>query len=459
MKWIAPGAIFGVFLAGCSTYLPGPNATINVDAITFAILTELYCAAKELPGSDRQAYFGSDDKWIALIDMYLSASIEASATPTVSLLGPFNLAKATPVGGTIGTFTAGIGGSFDETRTKLQEYKLYINLQQLLYGTTGKGADEKVAYGPNWARFAEINDWPVWCENPNAGGTYLQGQLGLKDWLAPAVRVQEATIGFAPLNPPAIPTAPPPPTISAIYPSSGSTEGNYPVYIIGTNLDQVKEVLFKAPLEEAARPPVIPDKKASTSTMLVVTSPKNMPAGISDIAIAAPAKSGSRAAEGAKINIYATAKFTYITPPAPPAPPVEKLEKPLFPNVPLAPNVAPLLPPVLPISGGTQQSPVVSGTFTFVIKSGATVGPAFTLSRVSGGASLFSMTRTDNNYVNMSLTAVTYCPSAASVPTLKGCIEARKKTADNVNANDHKAAIDRLDAANQNLNLSRIVQP
>ena len=314
MKWIAPRAIVGLFcLAGCSTYMPSPNATINADAITFAILTELYCAAKELPGSDLKPYFGSDDKWIALIDMYLQASIEANASPAMSLLGPFNLAKAAPVGGSIGTFSAAIGGSFDETRTKLQEYKIYVNLQQLLSGTIGPGADgKKVDTGPSWAQFAENNGWPVWCENPNAGGTYLQGQLGLKEWLAPAVLVQEATIGYAPLAAPVIPAPPPPPTISNVYPSSGKTSGSDTVTITGANLDQVKNVYFKAPLQDQEPAKI----NRSTSMTLVVTSPKspNDTPGIADIAIAGPAKSGSGAARAAEI-IFATAKFVYIKPP------------------------------------------------------------------------------------------------------------------------------------------------
>jgi hypothetical protein len=186
--------------------------------------------------------------------------------------------------------------------------------------------------------------------------------------------------------------------------------------------------------------------------------------GIADIAIAAPSKSGSGAAEGAKINIFATTKFVYIKPPGVGSGAEPKLNEILPPNIVLAPNVAlPPLQPVAPIPAGSQQSPTVGGTFTFLIKSAATVGPAFTLSRVSGGgASLFSMTRTDNNYVNITMTPVTYCPLAASVPSLKGCIEARKNNTSanvNANANAHKLAIDRLDTANQNLNLSRIVQP
>jgi hypothetical protein len=76
-------AIFG--LTSCTTFLPDHIATVNVDAITFAVLTELYCAAKNLPDPAHPPYFASDDYWVAAIDMYLSASIEASANPAVCL--------------------------------------------------------------------------------------------------------------------------------------------------------------------------------------------------------------------------------------------------------------------------------------------------------------------------------------------------------------------------------------
>ena len=63
------------------------------------------------------------------------------------------------------------------------------------------------------------------------------------------------------------------------------------------------------------------------------------------------------------------------------------------------------------------------------------------------------MTRTDTNYVNITMTPVTYCPLAASVLSLKGCIEAGKNNiAGNINATANKLALDRLDTANQNLN-------
>jgi hypothetical protein len=85
-----------------------------------------------------------------------------------------------------------------------------------VYGNTGPGWNNTTHSVPDWATFAESNHWPVHCENPNAGGTYLQGQLGLKDWLEPAVRTQDATIEFAPLNAPSAPTPLPAPTITDV---------------------------------------------------------------------------------------------------------------------------------------------------------------------------------------------------------------------------------------------------
>src|SRR5262249_34501611 len=190
-------AVFG--LTSCSTHLPEHIETVNVDAITFAILTELYCTASELRGIENDIYFASDDYWVAGIDMYLSAQIEASANPTVSLLGPFNLAKAVPFGGTVGSFTSVVSGSVDETRTNMHEYKIYVYLKRLVQGYRDPTSGKTV---PDWKTFAELNRWPVHCKNPNAGGTFLQGQLGFIDWLAPAVRTEEASVRYAPLNAP-----------------------------------------------------------------------------------------------------------------------------------------------------------------------------------------------------------------------------------------------------------------
>jgi hypothetical protein len=434
MKRIALGTLAGIFgLSGCTTLLPEPNATVNVDAITFAILTELYCAAKSLPGDGQPPYFASNDYWIAQIDMYLSASIEASANPLVSLLGPFNLAKATPVGGSTGSFTAGLAGTFDSTRTNLREYKIYVYLKRLVNGNTGLGSNKTTESVPDWATFAESNHWPVHCESPNAGGTYLQGRLGLKDWLEPAVRTQVATVGFAPLNAPPptpAPPVPPAPTISDVYPDKG-TKGDQ-VFITGANFNKVTNVFF-----DHKTPTII----AASPTRLVVSAPAPSKVGPVEVVVRTPAGD-------------ATGTFTYQDSTAAEFTRRTDAETESDKKVAETTASAPAPPP-----SSSQQSPTVSGTFTFIIKATGTIGPSFTLSRVSGGgSSLFTMTRTDNSYVNIVLTAATYCPLSTSIPAPATCFPT-KGTASQPNSDQIANAITRLDNANLNLNLTHIVAP
>jgi hypothetical protein len=423
-------AVFG--LTSCSTWLPEHIATVNVDAITFAILTELYCAANDLPDREHPPYFASDDYWVAAIDMYLSASIEASANPAVSLLGPFNLAKAVPVGGTVGSFTSVFSGSVDETRTNMREYKIYVYLKRLVNGYT----DGKKTV-PNWKIFAEQNRWPVHCENPNAGGTYLQGQLGLEDWLAPAVRTQEASVGYAPLNaPPAPPPTPPPPTptITDVFPSKGSDRDV--VKITGTNLSSVTAIIFNN--DQTAKQTITPKTKpnpdgfVATPTTIQFYPLTTWPAVSAGLTVRAPGGD-------------ATSAFTYVPPPpAPPSLEEAKAKKTLAQPASPAPSQ----------SGSSQQSPTLSGTFTFTIKSTGTIGPSFTLTRVSGGASnLFTAARTDNSYVTVAVTAAYYCPTSTSIPAPATC---SATAAREPNADQLSSAISRLDTAILSQNLAKI---
>jgi hypothetical protein len=49
--------------------------------------------------------------------------------------------------------------------------------------------------------------------------------------------------------------------------------------------------------------------------------------------------------------------------------------------------------------------PTLSGTFTFLIKSGVHLGPSLSMDHLKGGsATLFSMTRTETNYASVILT-------------------------------------------------------
>jgi len=426
MRRFALGAIAGLcLLAGCTTDLPRPNATVNVGAITYAILTELYCASIELPGVAGNPSIASGDNWVAEIDMNLSAQIEASANPVVSLLGPFNLARAVPGGGTVGSFTAAFSGGVDQTRTNLREYKIYINLKTLTKGD----AATKV---PNWQQFAEAHNWLVNCDNPNAGGTYLQGRLGIKDWLAPAIATQEDTILFAPLNaPPAAPVAAPTPapTITDVFPSSGPA--GTPINITGANLSPTLSVTFNCREENscnASRAATI--LSSSTPTNLVVKPPPGFGAGTVDVVV--QTKAG-----------YATSQFTYTA----------------THNLRADTKVASTGGSQGGQATGSQQSPSIGGTFTFNIKATATFGPSFVLSRVSGGASnLFSVIRTDDNYVIFALTPATYCPI---IPGSPAGVKAGCPTAGGggqpPSTSDLSAAFYRLDSTITNLSITKIV--
>jgi IPT/TIG domain len=451
-------------LTSCTTFLPEHNATVNVDAITFAILTELYCAASQLTAHDQQTlYFASDDWWVAGIDMYLSASIEASANPTVSLLGPFNLAKAAPFGGTVGSFTSVFSGSVDEIRTNMREYKIYVYLKRLVNGISDKDGNIIV---PNWKTFAEQNRWPVHCENPNAGGTYLQGQLGLEDWLAPAVLTQEASVRYAPLNAPPANPPPPAPTITDVFPSQGSY--NDMVTITGTNLSSVTKIIFnnnqyttkdpKNPTNQTIAPrdeKTNPDGFVATPTTIQFYPLKVWPTVSAGLTVQAPGGD-------------ATSTFTVVPPPADALnlsdTDKRKAAKDKLNQQTSAGTVSP--------SSGAQQSPTISGTFTFTIKSTGTIGPSFALTRVSGGAgTLFTASRSDNSYVTIALTAAYYCPLSTSLPVPKTCAPTTPtKTMQTTlmtqlaqprepNADQLSAAIYRIDAAILNQNLAKIAAP
>jgi hypothetical protein len=394
------------FLFGCSTHLPEPNATVNVEAITFALLTELYCASDQLPANDGTPYFGSSNNWVGLIDLNLSASVEASANPSVSLLGPFNPSRAVaPNGGTTGTFTSLFSSSIDETRTNLREYKMYIKMPALIQ---------------NWRQFAADHAWPVDCLHPNAGGTFLQGRLGLKGWLAPAVRVEQEAVNFQVLNLPAGPGVPTPPSISDIDPKNGPV--NTPVHITGVNLP-TKD--FTVKFGSVAVPPAdVEVPKNASGTLIIAKAPPPDANASPSVTVTVRTKAGTTAT--------ALSLFTYTR--------ADELIK------------------LLATSGtgttsGSSQSPTISGTFTFQIKTTGTIGPSFALTRVSGGANnLFTATRTDNNYVNIALTPATYCPFASPecIPTIT--------TAGVIPALDMQNATARLEAALLNLNLNHLVQ-
>jgi hypothetical protein len=192
MRRFALCAIAALSLVGCTTSPPTSSTTVNAQQVIYSVLTELYCAVTatdfQLKVSELQdgtsapsvqnSYFASADNWVVGVDLYLSASVEASVSPSLSLLGPFNLAKALPAGGTVGSFTSALGGTYDQTRTNLREYKLYIFLPPFIRGKDYFGAGAA----------STVDDWGmvsgVHCSTSSggaydkiSGNTYLVG-----DW-------------------------------------------------------------------------------------------------------------------------------------------------------------------------------------------------------------------------------------------------------------------------------------
>jgi hypothetical protein len=306
-------------------------------------------------------YFNSKDNWVTAVDLYLSTSIEGVASPSVSLLGPFNPVKAVPPGGTTGTFTALFGASFDQTRTNLREYKLYIYMPELIKRW-------KPSYETEYA-------------SPNQGRTYLAGRLGLEEWLAPAVLTFDKYQALAPS----------PNGYNAVM---GSVTGD--TYI--------------AKSRKAGSPQL---------TKAVAVRAKDEP----DVDLSA-------AAVNQLIDYFAQGGSA---------------------------------------GTGSGQSPTISTTITFTIKATGTLGPSFTISRVSGGgASLMTMSRTDNNYVNIVLTPATYCPTQIMSGTTPMCRPlsgglVTEQAIRNARAQPSQADIQnaaaRLDSALVNLNLAHILSP
>jgi hypothetical protein len=310
-------------LVGCTTSPPTPNATVSVTTISYSILAELYCAVKDLKDKDFQdGYrpFTDSEKWLATIDLFLSTAIDGSASPSVSVIGPFNLAKSLlpTVAANQNSFTGAVGASFDQTRTNLREYKVYIFIPYLL----NSKSEEKGWIGPD-------------CQNPNRPGTYLEGRLGIEDWLYPAFSAQQFTRRLAP--------------------------------------DPTK------PMEIAQK--------------------YNFPVGTRDQSILA--------------NLVLAAAAV----------------------------------------NNSSSSPVISTTLTFTIKAAGNIGPSFVTTRVSGGSGSFlSLTRTDSNYVNISLTPIGPYSRADQEPI-------GPETLEPPDPGLTAAAVTRLENALLNLNLQRLLTP
>ncbi|HTC06162.1 MAG TPA: hypothetical protein VK749_22335 [Xanthobacteraceae bacterium] len=410
-------ATAGLCLFGCTTSMPRPNAAVNAEQITYAVISEFYCAVQDLRDHNFQV-FNPKDQWILAVELNLSAAIEGSVSPSVSLLGPLNAVKALPTGQTANSFTTAIGASLDQTRTNARDYKIYIDVNRLMYmpGSTGSSGPVDPSFPTSdWKSIASSLIGPVTCPYPNGARTYLAGNLGIEDWLGPTYYTQINTRLYAP--------APAGKSATLTFGPSVIRQGGTPnrTRFVRLNVNQDFQVAQDQPAPSAA-----PSPSQSSSAGLTEDQQKLVK---------------ETAKEAAKEFANELNKSNAAT-------------------------VGALL--AAATGGGGGQSPTIGVTFTFTIKSGGNIGPAFTLTRVSGGSnSFFSVTRTDTNYVNLVLTPTSYCPIAGQVPdaTTGKCgspSHKDKAEADFVSAAsivDVEQAVGRIENTLFTLNVNRALSP
>jgi hypothetical protein len=408
-------AIAGLCLFGCTTSPPSPSATINAEQISYAILSEFYCTVQDLqpikdPQSGEQFFLNPNDQWILAVELNLSASVEGSVAPSVSLLGPLNPFRAVPTGGTTGSFTTALGASFDQTRTNARDYKIYVDVNHLM-GQRDPGEDPTSSPPPppNW------KDWttktnspigPVTCPYPNGARTYLAGNLGIEEWLTPTFFAQERTRQYSPM------------------PAAVTKPGQQ------SSLFMRRQVV----------------RRGGTPNRIQLAANPNFTVA-QNAAPAAPPSSEFTSDEQKAITDAATKAATDAAVAAVQAAAAGQS------------------------SGGGGQSPTIGVTFTFTIKSAGNVGPSFTLTRVSGGSnSLFSLTRTDTNYVNLVLTPASYCPNPTNYTVVganAACTGQRVAGTNMLLAKDRvtptpldlDAAMGRIENTLFTLNLNRALSP
>jgi hypothetical protein len=395
-------AIAALCLSGCTTSPPRPNAAVNAEQITYAVISEFYCAVRNLK-SQRLQVFNQQDQWILAVELNLSAAIEGSVSPSVSLLGPLNAAKALPTGQTANGFTVALGATLDQTRTNARDYKVYIDVNHLMNEPdppATKPSDDPNFPTSDWKSVASSLIGPVKCETqePNSFRTYLAGNLGIEDWLGPIYYTQFNTRQFAPA--PAAKS-----TSVALGPSvirQGGTPNRTRFVRLSVNQD------FRIAQDQSA-----PSASQSSSSGLTEDQQKLVT---------------ETAKEAAKE--FATTLLAGAT------------------------------------GGGGGQSPTIGVTFTFTIKSGGNIGPAFTLTRVSGGSnSFFSLTRTDTNYVNLVLTPTSYCPIAGQVPDSRTGLCGTKLARDDASITSAAStvnleqAVGRIENTLFTLNVNRALSP
>jgi hypothetical protein len=405
-----------LILSACATTLPGPNPTVVEKDIIRSTLNELCAAilyirseAKRHPAAGTNRIFNQfedNEGWIASVQVNLQTDVEASLAPSATLTGPILPGLLVPKGGGAGTFSAGIGGTlFDQTSTVLRQNTHYAVIATLLNDEVLCPTSERLAYSQG---LYENHD------------KYLTGQLGIEGWLGNAVAAQEFTSLINPTTQFAIVKPNPPADETkklAEIPNIAVNKNGFPVeYSVKThsfNFFQAAKKPITCPNVEDPddkSPELmkqIPDQKLVAGQKydlpLDFSDPKQLPLKFSATFDGAalpkwitidpragrlfgtapdPIK-GTHVIEATATNSLGLSECeTFAVSVVPPPPP----------------------PPVSPSK--ETWGPSYSGTFKFILKGSGQAGPLFSTDKSKGGSTtLFSMTRTETNFVLIALTA------------------------------------------------------
>jgi hypothetical protein len=419
----------GLSVVGCTSTLPSPNPSVVEKEIVQSTLKELCAAVLNIQGlhsegnsSVRGQHLSPNDGWIAEIETSLRTDFEAAVNPSATLIGPILPAALVPKGGTAGSYNAAVGGTMDQTATTLRDNKHYLVVQALMNDPEVCPPAGTPLYNAYFEEGAEYQ----------SRGKYLSGKLGIRDWLYNGVVAQnfdslinpttqilqgppvsEPKIKFISaksaeeLSAPCADCPRPIKPISSAILTQGSTI-NLPIAFKDPKGLKLSYDVKVSPPDGGAAPNWI---RFSPDYQNLIVGPVPATATFSNIVVTATNTNSQKNAETIAIIIAATPK-------------------------------------------ATTWGPTYSATFTFIIKANGLFGPSFTLDRVKGGAAnLFSMTRTETNFVNMALTAV-------GVPLIEyNAAGALVAGATPGNVDFVNAAVRRLDDALLRLNLLSLSNP
>ncbi|MGP0093059.1 MAG: hypothetical protein ACLPKB_24420 [Xanthobacteraceae bacterium] len=446
MRVLAIILFSSLVVGGCASVPPGPNPNVIEREIVKSSLSELCAAVLNIKGMNKDPkeadkYFSSNDGWIASIETSLRTDAEASVSPSVTLVGPVIPGLLIPKGGTAGSYNVAAGGTIDSTATSLRDAKHYLVLESLL-------TDPELC--PESRRQAYLNEGAEY----QSDGKYLSGKLGIRDWLYNTTVAHN----FG----------------SLIDPTTQVVESPVP--------NIASRVAAKYFLAKPQRNRIAPVdySKCQVLTKVDPANPMRWPLGGSFCFRLDPRLFNKIPQNG---NTKYSKTINWDPPPPPPPPPATPpahtdpkwltfdnkgaafvacsipTSAPGFSSITVtATNSGDSQEVRIPISfvaapKTTTWGPVYYATFTFIIKATGSVGPSFTLDRAkAGGPTLFSSTRTETNFVTISLTST-------GVPLTEFSACGQAAPSDGLTQDAITNAIYRLDDAGLRSALSHVIPP